>query len=176
MTKFNVGDKVKVLRQDGLIRTYFDNIDGVFEVVDVLNTREYLVRDCKYIQAVHEDDLAPYTSPQEDDEWGPWVVDCRDWVWSTGVSMVEYGDDGYYVRHKVKKPVPKKQIEVGGSYVSKNNPNYLWECIYIDGDKAWMRHNDNTAYVWSLEGKSISLNENYDIDFSKDPEYDRVPF
>lgn len=67
-------------------------------------------------------------------------------------------------------PTPPKPrvIEVGGVYTLKNLCSF--ECCFIHDDFAHMVRDgryDCPAYVWNISGKSLSLNENYDIDWSR---------
>ena len=61
-------------------------------------------------------------------------------------------------------------FKVRKKYVVKNR---LWECLAIRGDYAWLvsiyeseKAQKSTAYVWSHDGKSVSLSDEYDIDFA----------
>jgi hypothetical protein len=61
-------------------------------------------------------------------------------------------------------------FKVRKKYVVKNR---LWECLAIRGDYAWLvsiyegeKAQKSTAYVWSHDGKSVSLSDDYDIDFA----------
>lgn len=38
-----------------------------------------------------------------------------------------------------------------------------FECIFVEGGKAWMRNDDTLAYTWDENGKSISLNDSYNL-------------
>ena len=47
------------------------------------------------------------------------------------------------------------KIEAGKTYNTAAGPA---DCIYVQGDLAWLRsHDDAPAYVWTLEGKAVSL-------------------
>lgn len=188
MNRFNVGDKVKATTPDIVSPAFKDEV-GV--VVDILNPcsdtgqqRVDISYDgCSQIAYALDDGIvlvekAPkpdQETTQEGDDWGPWRVDHFDLYKVAGAVMVEY-DGGAYLRHKVKKPAPKKQIAVGGKYACGNG--FYWVCICISGNKAWMNQDDGeTAYVWTLDGESISLNNSYNINFSLSPsDNDRVPF
>jgi hypothetical protein len=53
-------------------------------------------------------------------------------------------------------------FEVGKKYETKNNGEF--ECIAVTETHAWMKSDENqTAYVWTQEGKSVSLNRDWDI-------------
>jgi hypothetical protein len=53
-------------------------------------------------------------------------------------------------------------FEVGKKYETKENGP--WECISVTDDYVWLKHSDNdVAYVWTKDGKSVSLNERWDI-------------
>jgi hypothetical protein len=53
-------------------------------------------------------------------------------------------------------------FEVGKTYETKANGEF--ECIAVTETHAWLKHSDNdVAYVWTQEGKSVSLNEQWDI-------------
>jgi hypothetical protein len=53
-------------------------------------------------------------------------------------------------------------FEVGKTYETKYNGEL--ECIAVTETHAWMRSGDkSTAYVWTQEGKSVSLGSEYDI-------------
>jgi hypothetical protein len=53
-------------------------------------------------------------------------------------------------------------FEVGKKYKTKSNGEF--ECITVTETHAWLKHSDNDiAYVWTQEGKSVSLNEQWDI-------------
>ena len=53
-------------------------------------------------------------------------------------------------------------FEVGKTYETKAHGEF--ECIAVTETHAWMRRGDTeTAYVWTQEGKSVSLNGDYDI-------------
>lgn len=53
-------------------------------------------------------------------------------------------------------------FEVGKKYTAKNGHDY--ECIVVTDTHAWLKGGDNqTAYVWTLDGKAVSLGDVYDI-------------
>jgi hypothetical protein len=53
-------------------------------------------------------------------------------------------------------------LEVGKKYTAKNGHEF--ECIVVTDTHAWMKGNDHaTAYVWSRDGKCVSLGSEYDI-------------
>jgi hypothetical protein len=53
-------------------------------------------------------------------------------------------------------------FEVGKTYKAQSNGDF--ECIAVTETHAWMKSNKNeVAYVWTQEGKSVSLNEQWDI-------------
>jgi hypothetical protein len=70
---------------------------------------------------------------------------------------------------------PKVKFEVGKTY--KTNNGYNLVCKFIDGDVAYLKGGNEsvTLYAWSLEGKSISLNSDWDILF-EEPKYFFVGF
>jgi hypothetical protein len=54
------------------------------------------------------------------------------------------------------------KLEVGKSYETKHNGAF--ECIVVTKTHAWMKSAENeTAYVRNQEGKSVSLNDQWDI-------------
>jgi hypothetical protein len=54
------------------------------------------------------------------------------------------------------------KLEVGKKYTSKNNREF--ECIVATDTHVWMKGSDyQTAYVWTIDGKSASLSEEYDL-------------
>ena len=76
------------------------------------------------------------------------------------------GGAGWYVVDSEIEPVSTKTIKLGQKYKAANGGE--WECIYISGDHAWMRsqnYNNPPAYIWKLDGESVSLNYKYDIRF-----------
>jgi hypothetical protein len=53
-------------------------------------------------------------------------------------------------------------FEVGKKYDTKANGEF--ECIAVTETHAWMRSGDkSTGYVWTQEGKAVSLNSGWDI-------------
>ena len=53
-------------------------------------------------------------------------------------------------------------FEVGKKYTAKNGSDY--ECIVVTDTHAWLKGGDNqTAYVWSNDGKAVSLGGEYNI-------------
>ncbi len=53
------------------------------------------------------------------------------------------------------------KIEVGKTYRTAAGD---YTCIHIEGDTAWMiSHAAATAYVWTVEGTSLSFGENYNV-------------
>jgi hypothetical protein len=53
-------------------------------------------------------------------------------------------------------------FEVGKTYKAQSNGEF--ECIAVTETHAWMRSDDTaTAYVWTQEGKSVSLTRDFDI-------------
>ena len=53
-------------------------------------------------------------------------------------------------------------FEVGKTYTAKNGNGY--ECIVVTDTHAWLKSGDTaTAYVWSNDGKCVSLGDVYDI-------------
>jgi len=61
-------------------------------------------------------------------------------------------------------------FKVRKKYVTKNR---LWECLAIRGEYAWLvaiyegeKAQKSNAYVWTRDGKSVSLSDEYDIDFA----------
>jgi hypothetical protein len=54
------------------------------------------------------------------------------------------------------------KLEVGKKYTSKNNHEF--ECIVVTDTHTWLKGGDDqTAYVWTIDGKSVSLGEDYDL-------------
>jgi len=101
------------------------------------------------------------------DEWSNWIEDETSFYQSKGRTIVEYDEDGGYVRHKVKLVKLKPVIEVGGEYVDKLGNVRI--CIYVEGGVAWLKrkYDTDTAYTWKLTGESKTLGGAYDIDWSK---------
>jgi len=57
------------------------------------------------------------------------------------------------------------KLEVGKTYTSNNDFN--WECIVVTDTHAWMKSsNHSTAYVWTHDGVSVSLDESYNLNLS----------
>ena len=53
-------------------------------------------------------------------------------------------------------------FEVGKTYETKLNGAF--KCIAVTDTNAWMKSGDTmTAYVWTHDGKSVSLSGEYDI-------------
>ena len=53
-------------------------------------------------------------------------------------------------------------FEVGRKYETKSNGEF--ECIAVTEPHAWMRSDKTaTGYVWTQDGKSVSLNQDWDI-------------
>jgi hypothetical protein len=53
-------------------------------------------------------------------------------------------------------------FEVGKKYETKECGEF--ECISVTDDYAWLKHSDDAvAYVWTKDGKSVSLNDLWDI-------------
>jgi hypothetical protein len=53
-------------------------------------------------------------------------------------------------------------FEVGKTYETKNNKQ--WECIAVTETHAWLKiASEGVAYVWTQEGKSMSLSSDWDI-------------
>jgi hypothetical protein len=53
-------------------------------------------------------------------------------------------------------------FEVGKTYETKIHGEF--ECIAVTETHAWLKNSYNdTAYVWTQEGKSVSLNSEWDI-------------
>jgi hypothetical protein len=53
-------------------------------------------------------------------------------------------------------------ITVGKSYLAKNGT--FFTCVFADNNYAWMKSSNlGTAYVWTISGKSLSLDEDYDV-------------
>lgn len=87
------------------------------------------------------------------------------------VIEVHDGDDewvscqgGFFHRlaYRVKPSPSHLPLTVGGMYELKNGET--WECIFVRGDKAWMMHDSNPAYVFKAEnGASISLESTWDV-------------
>ena len=64
-------------------------------------------------------------------------------------------------------PAKPRQIEVGGVYTPKTGSPQ--ECVYVRGEFAYMlpvKDGQCPAYAWDIYGKSLSLNPDYDIDWS----------
>ena len=55
-----------------------------------------------------------------------------------------------------------KMFEVGKTYETKNDNEF--ECIAVTDCFAWLKTGKHgTAYVWTLEGQSVSLSHEFDI-------------
>ena len=53
-------------------------------------------------------------------------------------------------------------FEVGKTYTAKNGHKYT--CIAVNDTHAWMTsHERGVGYVWTYDGKSLSLSDEYDI-------------
>lgn len=53
-------------------------------------------------------------------------------------------------------------FEVGKTYETKNHGEF--ECIAVTETHAWMKTGGlQAAYVWTQDGKSVSINQEYDI-------------
>lgn len=53
-------------------------------------------------------------------------------------------------------------FEIGETYTAKNG--YKFECIAVKDTLAWMKGaGGSPAYVWTQDGKSISLSREYNI-------------
>jgi len=54
------------------------------------------------------------------------------------------------------------KLEVGNFYTAKDG--YQYECIATTDEFAWLKATETTtAYVWTIDGKSVSLSSEYDI-------------
>jgi len=54
------------------------------------------------------------------------------------------------------------KLEAGNFYTAKDG--YQYECIATTDEFAWLKATENTtAYVWTIDGKSVSLSAEYDI-------------
>jgi len=61
-----------------------------------------------------------------------------------------------------------KMFEVGKTYTANNG--YDYECISVRGDFAWLTGNAaSPAYVWRMDGTSVSLNDSYNFAKPTDP-------
>lgn len=61
---------------------------------------------------------------------------------------------------------PTRTLTPGQTYTARNGSRHV--CIYVDGGNAWMLSDgggNTPAYVWTIDGKSISLNSEWDIVF-----------
>jgi hypothetical protein len=55
-------------------------------------------------------------------------------------------------------------FEVGKTYETQDKDKEQWECIVVTDDYAWMKFSKHSvAYVWTHDGKSVSLSDEYDI-------------
>ena len=82
-----------------------------------------------------------------------WHEDMRDW-WMCGEEDVE--------------PYTTNTLTVGETYTANNGSK--WECIYVRDDKAWMAgifegDMNGVGYLFTLDGVSLSLNDQYNIKF-----------
>ena len=60
-----------------------------------------------------------------------------------------------------------RTLVVGQTY--KGNNGHQWEAIYSNGEHVWMKGAGiSAAYVWTIEGKAVSLGHDgtWDVDFS----------
>ena len=70
-------------------------------------------------------------------------------------------------------------LEVGKTYETKEG-NFT--CIAVNDTHAWMKSGQSlAAYVWTHDGKSVSLNERYDIkpktrEYTLDPSKNHIWF
>ena len=75
------------------------------------------------------------------------------------------GVDQFYVVSRASDKT--KTLVVGQSYKGYNG--HKWEAIFSDGEHVWMKGEGDTsaAYVWTIEGKAVSLGNDgtWDIDF-----------
>ena len=78
-----------------------------------------------------------------------------------GRAWVDYGDGQSNVTfdHEIE---PENTLTPGNTYKDRKGNN--WECIFVRDGKAWMMHDNGTAYVWDADtGETIGL--------AIDPEY-----
>lgn len=73
--------------------------------------------------------------------------------------------DYWFLTESEIEPVKPRQLELGGTYTDKTGVTRM--CVYVNDTHAWLAHPDfpAPAYVWSLDGASVSLNSSYDIIF-----------
>lgn len=93
------------------------------------------------------------------------------------------GKELWYLTDAEIEPItPPRQLEVGGTYTSKNGNK--WECIAVKGDVAWLVgvYSDGvtgSAYSFKLDGTPICLKSSsgeYNIIFPPIIEERRIPF
>lgn len=81
---------------------------------------------------------------------------CEDFDNKYGVIAWNCGE--WYIDESEVEPItPPRQIELGGTYTSKNG--HKWKCIGVKGDVAWLAgdYSDGlgTAYRFNLDGTPI---------------------
>ena len=88
----------------------------------------------------------------------------------SGYLVVGYRDDGVRTCNISKGNLTKiytpPRFEIGKTYKTALHGEFT--CIHVAGDYAWLAHDfgngaEGAAYVWNMEGKSISLSPEWDV-------------
>lgn len=90
-----------------------------------------------------------------------WNDDCTEHYWHTIGNNCEIAPS-------------TRQLEVGKKYTSRDGTK--WTCVLIRDGHAWLATDYiSPNYVWTIEGKSVSLDSDYDIVFPPTTETRRIP-